>query len=58
MDGFSKIEYVDAFYISDDNLEKVGLYSHTAYGKIIKTNEEFVVFSFIRPQRRIKSAVA
>lgn len=47
MSNFSKIEYVDAFYISEDTLEKVDLYPHTAYGTIMVDNPEYIILSFV-----------
>ncbi len=48
MKKFSTIKYVDAFYISDDTLERVDLYPHTGYGKIVADSKEYIIFSFIQ----------
>jgi hypothetical protein len=47
VDTFSKVEYVDAFYISDASLEKVDLYPHISYGKITEDVAGNIVVSFI-----------
>jgi hypothetical protein len=48
MNGFSKIEYVDAMYISEDTLENIDLYPHTAYGKIVKQFDDSFVVSMLQ----------
>ncbi len=47
MNKFIKINYIDAFYISDDTIEGVDLYPQKAYGEIIFENEDHIILSFI-----------
>ncbi len=47
MNKFIKVEYIDAFYISDDTLEGVDIYPQKAYGNIVSENKDHAVLSFI-----------
>jgi hypothetical protein len=47
MKTFSKIEYVDAFYISDDNLEQIDLYPHVSYGRVYEERDSYFVYSLL-----------
>jgi hypothetical protein len=47
MENFTQIEHVDAFYIEENTLERVGLHPHVAYGQIIEKKKDSIVFSFV-----------